>query len=368
MTPWLTSRLKSHSKKHRCTGTTATFCFTSGSSPGCKERYLDTITVSLRQLSETVAHALAELGLQGDTLTNVHTVLMYAQKRGSSQGLAKIKERTILPDVDCEPIATAKRSINVAHLNGGGNVGMAVLQKATEQAIALTSDSGLALVTTNNTRSSTGAIGFYARQLADNGFIGLVLAGSPKVMAVAGGVDPVMGTNPIAIAIPTGKDPLVLDMATAATTWFALLNARDNEQPIAEGLAVDQEGLTTRSATDAMAGALRTFGGSKGSGLALMFEMLTGPLTHAAIAGEPADNRGNLIIGINPAIVLADDSFVARVDQLLDKIRNGRADIRLPGDHSDALARQCELTDSITLDRTLYKHVAELADRHKLNH
>ena len=141
-----------------------------------KEYVLDNVTIPLEQLSETVAGALFALGLRDDTLATVHAVLMYAQKRGSSQGLAKIRERTILPDTDCQAIVTDMRSVNIAHLNGGGNVGMLVLQKATEQAIELTRQSGLALVTTNNTRSSTGAIGFYARQLAENGYIGLVLA------------------------------------------------------------------------------------------------------------------------------------------------------------------------------------------------
>lgn len=287
---------------------------------------------------------------------------MYAQKRGSSQGLAKIKERSILPDNDCQPIVVDKRSVNIAHLNGGGNVGMLVLQKAAEQAIALTQHAGLSLVTTNNTRSSTGAIGFYARQLADNGFVGLVLAGSPKVMAVSGGIDPVMGTNPIAIAMPTSTGPLVLDMATAATTWFALLNARDQKQPIADNVAVDSNGTATTDPAKAIAGALRTFGGNKGSGLALMFEMLTGPLTNAAIAGEDTDNRGNLIIGIDPHVVLADDSFIPRVDKLVETIRNGRQpSIRLPGDNSEALALECEESNSITLDRSIYQHVCELA-------
>ncbi len=316
----------------------------------------------LGQLSETVTNALSTLGLRGDTLATVHAVLMYAQKRGSSQGLAKIRERSILPDADCQAIVTDKRAVNIAHLDGGGNVGMLVLQKAAEQAIDLTRNSGLALVTTNNTRSSTGSIGFYARQLAENGFIGLVLAGSPKVMAVSGGIDPVMGTNPVAIAIPTSTDPLVLDMATAATTWFALLNARDQNLSIPNDVAVDCNGTATTSPTEAIAGALRTFGGNKGSGLALMFELLTGPLTHAAIAGEQNDNRGNLIIGIDPTVVLADDSFVPRVDELLEKIRNGRqSPIRLPGDHSEALAKQCEATDSITLNRSIYEHVCKLA-------
>lgn len=310
-----------------------------------------------------MADALSNLGLHGETLTAVHAVLMYAQKRGSSQGLAKIRERTILPDPDCRPVIVKNRSINIAHLDGGGNVGMLVLQRAAEQAIELTRNSGLALITTSNTRSSTGAIGFYARQLADSGFIGLVLAGSPKVMAVSGGIDPVMGTNPIAIAIPTSSGPLVLDMATAATTWFALISARDHNQPIADDVAVDRDGNSTTSAEEAIAGALRTFGGNKGSGLALMFEMLTGPLTHAAIAGEDTDNRGNLIIGIDSKVVLGDDSFIARADQLVETIRNGRRpSVRLPGDNSDALARQCEVSNSITLDRSIYQHVCELAN------
>lgn len=316
-------------------------------------------------LNKAVFDALARLGLVGETLETVHAVLMYAQKRGSSQGLAKIRERSILPDIDCQPITINKRSVNIAHLNGGGNVGMLVLQKAADQAVELTRHSGLAIVTTNNTRSSTGAIGFYARQLADNGFIGIVLAGSPKVMAVSGGIDPVMGTNPVAIAIPTSNEPLVLDMATAATTWFSLLNARDQNLQIPDDVAVDQNGVATTSPTEAIAGALRTFGGNKGSGLALMFEILTGPLTHAAIAGEQTDNRGNILIGIDPEVVLADNSFIPRVDELLAKIRNGRQKIRLPGDQSEATANRCELTDSITLDRSIYEHVIKLAATHK---
>ena len=286
---------------------------------------------------------------------------MYAQKRDSSQGLAKIRERTVLPDTDSRAIVSEQRSVNIAHLDGGGNVGMLVLQKATEEAIEITRATGLALVTTNNTRSSTGAIGFYARQLAKQGYIGIVLAGSPKVMAVEGGIDPVMGTNPITIAIPTGQGQLVLDMATAATTWFALLHARDNQQQIPDNVALDQHGAATINPLEAINGALRTFGGNKGSGLALMFEILTGPLASAAIAGEQTDNRGNFIIAIDPAVVLMDDSFVPRVDELLEKIRNGRQPIRLPGDRSEALAQQRETADSITLDRDIYEHVCALA-------
>jgi len=117
---------------------------------------------------------------------------------------------------------------------------------------------GIALVTTHNTRSSTGAIGYYAGQIARDGHIGLVLAGSPKVMAVEGGIDPVLGTNPVAIAVPTGGQPLVLDMATAAIAWFSVIDARNREQPLPPDVALDATGQPTTDPIAALSGALKT--------------------------------------------------------------------------------------------------------------
>lgn len=329
---------------------------------------MSAVTVALDQLYATVTKALIKLELPPDEAAIVCKVLMYAQKRNGTQGLIKIKERTILPDKNCNAIVTEHRSIAIAAVNGGGHTGMFVMNHAATTIIDLVSTCGIAMVNTSNTRSSTGAISYYARQIAEHGYIALVLAGSPKVMAIEGGIDPVLGTNPISIAIPTGNAPLILDMATAATTWFAVINARDNNHSLSEGVAVDPDGNPTIDPIKAMAGALRSIAGAKGSGLALMFEMLTAPLAGASIAGDEIDNRANTIIAIDPAVALGDNSFTQSIDLLINRIKNGRVapgrnKIRLPGEQSNKIAVECELQNAIRLDKNLYEHIKTLADQ-----
>lgn len=328
---------------------------------------MSNITVPLDQLYNTANTALIKLGLCIEEASVVTEVLMYAQKRNRTQGLIKVRERTVLPDKNCTDISTDKRSPAIATVNGGGHTGMFVMNHAVSTAAELVRNCGIALVNTHNTRSSTGSIGYYASQLALQGNIALVMAGSPKVMAVEGGIDPVLGTNPVAIAIPTSSQPMVLDMATAATTWFALIQSRDNNESLTEGLAFDREGNPTTDPVNAMAGAMRTIAGAKGSGLALMFEMLTAPLAGASIVGDTRDNRANTIIAIDPAMVLGDSSFTTSANLLISRIKAGRtadnaSEIRLPGEHSDKLARQCEEANSITLDEKLYQHICQISE------
>ncbi len=319
------------------------------------------VETSLSGLRATTLHALASLGLNEHEQQTVANVLLYAQVRGNSQGLIKIIERTILPDAAKQALETNRTTACLARVNGHGNIGMVVLQHATELVIDMVQQTGIALVTTHNTRSSTGAIGYYAGQIARDGHIGLVLAGSPKVMAVEGGIDPVLGTNPIAIAIPTGGQPLVLDMATAAIAWFSVIDARNREQPLPTGVALDATGQPTTDPVAALNGALKTFGGAKGAGLALMFEILTGPLTGASITGETADNRGNVVIAINPDMITDRDTFTQRVDAMLEFIHNGRSEVRLPGQYSAEQAARCLQQDRVWIDSTLLESLQQLA-------
>jgi len=324
------------------------------------------ITVALDQLYTTVTNALLNRGLDPAEANVVCDVLMFAQKRNRTQGLIKITENTVSPDSDCTPVTCIERSLAIATIDGGGHTGMYVLNQAALTAIKQVKNCGIALVNTHNTRSSTGSIGYYANQIAEHGYIALVMAGSPKVMAIEGGIDPVLGTNPIAIAIPTGNEPLVLDMATAATTWFAIIEARNNNQTIPPDLAVDENGLATVDPVKAMSGALRTIAGAKGSGLALMFEALTAPLANASIFGDKKDNRANTIIAIDPKVVLGNDDYTASTDLLIKRLMESRTEpgadtIRLPGVSSNALARHCEKTNSITLDKILYQKICDIA-------
>lgn len=326
-------------------------------------------TIALDRLNHIVDRALYSLGVEEPERSIIRKILMYAEMRGSSQGLIKIKERTVLPDNNCTDIQIEYKMPSICRIDGGGHTGMYVLQKAVEVVEQCVKTTGISLVSTHNTRSSTGAIGFYADQLAKSGYIAMVLTGSPKVMAIEGGIDPVFGTNPVSVAIPTKNSPLVLDMATAATTWFGVINARDSNQNLPVNTALDANGLPTVNPVEAMKGALKAFGGAKGSGLALMFEFLTGVLGNGSLLNDPADNRSDTVIAIDPEAI--EQGFKSRASDFIEKLKASRPDqsnngsgkdgIRLPGERSNELAAECLAKNEITVDSRLLEHLTDLA-------
>src|SRR5207249_156967 len=132
-----------------------------------------------------------------------------------------------------------------------------------------------------------GATAYYALLAAREGLIGIALTNSPPAMAPWGGRDPLFGTNPIAIAAPTDGDPLVIDMATSLVAKGRIVLAQQAGQTeIPAGWALDSEGRPTRDAAEALKGTVTPLGGHKGSGLALMIDLLCGALAGAAMATE----------------------------------------------------------------------------------
>lgn len=315
---------------------------------------IDSVELTVIELEALVVHALSELGLSESDISIVKDVLLYAERRGKSQGLVKITERSILPSINRREMHIKNRSACISHIDANGNIGMVVLDKATEVAIENCRSYGLAIVGTCGTASSTGSIGYYVQKIATAGYIGIVMAGSPKVMALHGSAKPVMGTNPIAFGVPTSAQPLVFDMATSAITWFDIISKRNSDEPIPSGVALDNSGEDTTSAKAALEGALKTFGGAKGSGLALMVECLTGPLMGASIVGDELDSRGNFVLALNPT-ALAGDDFYLRMDELIAQCRASATgdELRLPGDSGH------HLPDTVVIPRKLYNALKE---------
>ncbi|MBX2823781.1 MAG: Ldh family oxidoreductase [Gammaproteobacteria bacterium] len=316
------------------------------------------ITVPVDELKDLVERSLLGLGLRADESRMIGEVLMYAELRGTGQGLIKILEKTVVPDPDRTPLSVRQCAPAVHHIEANGNAGMVVMTDAADLTIETCRSQGLALTGTCQTATSTGSIGFYAHRLAAAGFIGMVLAGSPKVMSLYGGSKATLGTNPVAFAIPTGSDPLVFDMATAAITWFDVIQAQRDGESIPTGVARDAGGQPTTDPAAALTGMLSTFGGSKGSGLALMFEILTGPLMQASMFGDAPDNRGNFLFAIDPTLLAPD--FCERVGQLLTRIREGEPDtFRLPGERSQNQAAAKLADGYMALSASVYEQLRQ---------
>lgn len=122
---------------------------------------------------------------------------------------------------------------------------------------------------------TVGEVGFYVRQLVEQGLSALACANSPALLAAFGSRGPLLGTNPMAFGVPLPDgDSLVVDQAASATAWVAVRRAAETGTELPPGAAVDGTGAPTTSAAAALAGALLPFGGYKGANIALLVELL----------------------------------------------------------------------------------------------
>ena len=323
-------------------------------------------TISLLDLRQLTDEALAALGLSGSDREIVRDVLLFAELSGNNQGLIKIPQKAVQPSPDATPMVVEQPFPAVAHIKGNGQVGMVVMDRAVDVVVDAATNCGIGLVAMSGTSTSTGAIGYFANKIAKAGKIGIVICGTPKAVAVEGGSDPVLGTNPIAISVPYRGGIVSLDMTTAAMAFFGLVQAKARGESIAEGVAYDEDGALTTDPAAALSGAVRSFGGAKGSGLALMVEILTGPLTGADILQEDTKNRGSLILAIDPATFGEAETFETRTATLLDGIKASRpldADkgIRLPGEGSRGTMEAALASGELKIDSQLLRQLEEIA-------
>jgi LDH2 family malate/lactate/ureidoglycolate dehydrogenase len=204
------------------------------------------------------------------------------------------------------------------------------------------------IVGTHGCGSSSMALGFFVRQVAAAGLVGLALAQSPEYVAPHGSAEAVCGTNPLAVCLPSlaGSPSVALDFSTATSTWWGVMAAQAAGRPLPGGLAQDAAGTgTTDPAAVLAGGSLLPFDkGPKGSGLNLLIELLAGPLVGAAVLDKAAARDwGNLVVALDPELLGDGREFQERTAQLLRRVKDARrqpgvAEILLPGERGDRLA------------------------------
>ncbi len=227
----------------------------------------------------------------------------------------------------------------IAMVEGDNALGHLVMSRAGETAVSIARESGIAWVgARRSNHAGSGAV--HACLPLAAGMVGIyTVVASANHMAPWGGTDSLLGTNPLAIAIPMGDgDPVVLDMATTVVSYGTVKGHALRGEPMPEGWMVDArtgEPLTdpARSAD----GVLLPVGGYKGSGLALVLGLLAGPLNRAAFGRDVVDfnadertvtETGHVLIAVDVARFLDPATFRAEVARHLDDLR---ASARLPG-------------------------------------
>lgn len=325
--------------------------------------------IKVSVLTKLVKKALKNQGYSSKEVKIISEVLMYAQLRGNNQGIVKLIGNGIPKDKRAGEITVTKETKLSVLLDGNHNQGMVVMKTAMDKAVKKAKRFGFGIVGIFNTASSTGAIGYFANEIAKLGYLGFVFAGSPETVNTHGSYEPVFGTNPFAIGVPSDKDPVVLDMATASMAWFGLKEAATAGRSIPEGIAYDAEGNITTDPTKAMDGAIRPFDkGYKSAGLAMMVQILTGPLTTSSFCGigDTKNSWGNLIYIIDPGLLVDKVEFSKQVSQMVEKVKStkklpGVDEIFVPGEKGNRLTKKHIEADLMEVEDNLLKQLKEVA-------
>jgi LDH2 family malate/lactate/ureidoglycolate dehydrogenase len=179
-------------------------------------------------------------------------------------------------------------------------------------------------------------------------------------VAPPGGASAVLGTNPIAIAVPSSRGPIVLDIGTSAYMMTEVMLRERLGELLPEGVAIGPGGEPTRDPALARRGALLPFGGYKGFGLALMIQALgllgSGP--------EQESDSGYLFIAFRPDLVGTADVFNRRVTELIERIKatprqGGIDEIRIPSERAFRF-RERALREGLTIDRLVFDALVAL--------
>lgn len=316
---------------------------------------------------ETDARAVAALMVEADLLGyDTHGMFRLRQyvnrlKGGGTNAAAR-------PRVIRETAATAV-------VDGDNGLGHLAMQKATDLAMAKARATGIGWVGVRG-NNHAGPAALYVRPQAAGGMVGICAAvGSANHVAPWGGTDLLLGTNPIAIAAPSGgDDPFVLDMATTVAAVGKIKTLIQRGQMMPEGWMVGRDGEPLTDPARHKDGFLLPIGGPKGYGLSIAIGLLAGVLNGAAFGSDVVDfsadttsptNTGQFVAAIDIAAFTDPETFAATAARVFAELRAseplpGHDPVRIPGDGREA-ARAARLAEGIALHPGLKRELDSIA-------
>jgi L-2-hydroxycarboxylate dehydrogenase (NAD+) len=314
--------------------------------------------------AEKIAELMLEADLIGADAHGVFRLPQYVQR-------LKLGSTNPCPSIKVERSAPA-----TALVHGDNGMGHLVVSRAAETAIELAHETGVAWVGCVMS-GHAGAAGVYAALPLKADMIGMYSAvANANHMPLAGGAEPLLGTNPFAIAIPTGEEPpVVLDIATSIVSYGTIKNHRLQNIPLKDDWMIDPEtGEAVFDPHKSARALLLPMAGYKGAGLALTFGLLAGTLNGALFGRDCVDfnaepdrvtNTGQFVVALDPSRFQKLEHFKAEVDRHVRSLRNSKAlpgqSVRLPGDQR-AKRRADRLANGLALPPELLKQLDALAE------
>ncbi|MCV7123948.1 Ldh family oxidoreductase [Mycobacterium lacus] len=262
----------------------------------------------------------------------------------------------------------------VLRVDGNRGFGPVVAFSAVQAILDRAATTGVALASISNA-NHLGMLAPYVEKMAEAGMVGIALTTSEALVHAWCGATAMVGTNPIAIAAPTGPDsePLVLDMSTSSVSMGKILSYAQRGEPIPLGWAVGPLGQpTTNASLAARAGAISPFGGAKGYALGITVEAVVAALTGTALGRDIRGtldetspcNKGDLLICISPH-VLGLSHLLPQIADYLEQVRASGVSgdpVRVPGDRART-CRQHRLKYGIPLHQSAWTAALAMRDQ-----
>lgn len=281
----------------------------------------------------------------------------------SSHGLSKF----LLLDASLKtkegPIVIEKEKGNYAKVNGRKNLGHYAGLYCTDKAVELAKQYGNSIVTLSNA-SRYSRVKPFARRIAENGYIGIVLNnGGPAAVAPYGSSTPIFGTNPICFSFPSRQNgAYTFDFSTSKKVWAEIRQAMLEKRPLPEGCFYDKEGKETTDPD--MAEAVKAFGGPKGFALCYAIEILTGAFVGCKMGQKVEDeyDLGFLFIALSPDMFGDIETFKNEVDELADEVRTAnslsdRDKVYIPGERTDSILENNRKQNILYVDEEIINRI-----------
>lgn len=335
------------------------------------------------QLHGVLTKVFMKIGLNESDSLIASKVLLRSDFTGvNSHGINRLENyiyKLRNNNINLNPIVTKENDSNIVKkLNGDNGLGLVVAPRAVEICIETAKEYGISCVTINNS-NHFGVGNYYGNEIAKNDMIGIVITNATPSMAPFGGVDKLLGTNPVVVSIPTKNKnkPIILDMATSAVAFGAIEQLARKGLPLEDGWAMDLEGNITLDAQRVLdgEGMLMPMAKHKGYGLALIVDLLCFALADGKkgddivslrAKGDNLENEGvgHIFLAIDISKFKCIDEFKTDVDEYISFIKNSKRkagidEIFMPGE-IEYNKLMNNLKEGIELNNKTYEYLERL--------
>ncbi len=338
----------------------------------------DHIEVGIDDLNKTATSYLLHSGFTPEEAELTVKNLLEAELAGkASHGIIRLPDlRALQASGDIvtgtESLEPLRQGPDFLYFDAGYMSGSVALYRSLTHAFAFfddNADRNILMVGIRNMSYASGYIGDFARLAAERNLIFISFFNSPPILIPHGSREPQWGTDPLTFAFPRreadGGIPVIHDSASSVITWGEMMNCKREGRDLPANVALDEAGKPTVNPREGMKGGLLSMGEHKGSGIALMVELMAGALTGSRVGTVVDGGWGGTYMLIRPTVFRDDaQSLEEESSRLLNALsssapREGFDRVYYPGQQSQNRRKRALEKRSITVPRLLWQSIVE---------